>query len=108
MVLISVTYKKLGDKSFIKASQGRKTSQSKAANESDDDDEEEIEVEVFMNELEYKYESSIYSSSSDESDSSRLSPVPDDANSKPSFDLPHWHVLLTDSLFLYSFPHRSN
>lgn len=78
---ITASYIKLSDKAFIKSSQGRKSSQSKAANESDDEDNEEAKVEVYMNELEYKYESSIYSSSSDESDISRLSPVPDDANS---------------------------
>lgn len=55
-----------------------------AAATADSDGEESVGIEwdnLYMSNVEYKYESSIYSSSSDETDSHRLSPIPDDANS---------------------------
>lgn len=54
------------------------------ANTGDSDDEENnVELEnIHMQDTKYKYESSIYSSDSDGSESHRLTPVPDDANSK--------------------------
>lgn len=72
-------YKKLGDKAYIV-----QNPLEDASNENDSDEEEHcVNTEnLHMSALEYKYESSIYSSSSDESVSDRLSPVPDDANSK--------------------------
>lgn len=50
----------------------------------DSDGEESVGIEwdnLYMTDVVYKYESSIYSSGSDEIESHRLSPVPDDANS---------------------------
>lgn len=50
-----------------------------------DSDDESVYTELnnlHMTDIAYKYESSIYSSSSDGSQSNRLTPVPDDANSK--------------------------
>lgn len=50
----------------------------------DSDGEESVGIEwdnLYMTDVAYKYESSIYSSSSEEMESHRLSPVPDDANS---------------------------
>lgn len=50
----------------------------------DSDEEEELVVleNLHMSHLNYKYESSICSSDSEDVESLRLSPVPDDANSK--------------------------
>lgn len=50
----------------------------------DSDGEESVGIEwdnLYMTDVKYKYESSIYSSSSDDAESNRLSPVLDDANS---------------------------
>lgn len=49
-----------------------------AGDSGDEDDEPEN---VFNGDISYKYESSECSSSSDEDESHRLSPIPDDANS---------------------------
>lgn len=50
-----------------------------------DSDDESVCVELdnlHMTDIAYQYESSIYSSSSDGSQSNRLTPIPDDANSE--------------------------
>lgn len=55
-----------------------------AAAAGDSDGEESVGIEwdnLYMKDVEYKYESSICSSSSEEEDDHRLSPIPDDANS---------------------------
>lgn len=54
----------------------------KATGDSDDESVCEELGNLHMTDIAYKYESSIYSSSDDESVSDRLSPVQDDANSK--------------------------
>lgn len=55
-----------------------------AAPAGDSDGEESVGIEwdnLYMTDVQYKYESSIYSSSSDEVEDHRLSPIQDDANS---------------------------
>lgn len=55
-----------------------------AAADGDSDGEESIGIEwdnLYMKDVQYKYESSIYSSSSEEAEDHRLSPILDDANS---------------------------
>lgn len=50
-----------------------------SADSGDEEDEDKI---PFNGDIVYKYESSEYSSSEEENESHRLSPIPDDANSK--------------------------
>lgn len=55
-----------------------------AAAAGDSDGEESVGIEwdnLYMTDVQYKYESSIYSSSSDDEEDHRLSPIQDDANS---------------------------
>lgn len=49
--------------------------------DSDEEDNSDELQNLHMTDIIYKYESSVCSSSSDESESHRLSPIPDDANS---------------------------
>lgn len=54
-------------------------------NQGDDSDDECVELKnLHMTDVAYKYESSVCSSTTDGEQSCRLSPVPDDANSKSS------------------------
>lgn len=56
-------------------------------NQADSDDESECTElkNLYMSEIVYKYESSECTSSSDGSESNRLSPIPDDANSESRY-----------------------
>lgn len=58
------------------------TSAAMAAGDSDGEESVGIEWDnLYMKDVQYKYESSIYSSSSEEAEDHRLSPIQDDANS---------------------------
>lgn len=84
-MLFPATYKKIGEHAYIMQLSNSANEGKGAAADSDD---ESVGVELnnlHMTDIEYKYESSIYSSSSDGSQSNRLTPVPDDANSKLPF-----------------------
>lgn len=77
---IPVTYTKIGDKAYT-----MKIDQDAAGadtNHDSDDEDDLVELKnLHMSDVVYKYESSIYSSSSEGSRSNQLSPIPDDANS---------------------------
>lgn len=88
------TYKKIGDHAYImQINDGMNerlritsttTTSAAAAAAADSDGEESVGIEwdnLYMTDVVYKYESSNCSSSSDDNESHRLSPVPDDANS---------------------------
>lgn len=75
------TFKKLGEKAYLLQNPQKEVS---TANDSDEE-ENFVNTEkenLHMSKLEYKYESSVYSSDSEESVSDRLSPPPDDENSE--------------------------
>lgn len=80
---IIVTYKKIGERAFIM--QKNKNLDTGARADSDEESECDDLDDLHMGEIVYKYEESICSSSSDGSESDRLSPIPDDANSKILF-----------------------
>lgn len=61
---------------------GKNASQAARTVDSDEESECDDMDDLHMADIDYKYEESICSSSSDGSQSNRLSPVPDDANSK--------------------------
>lgn len=90
----SATYEKIGEHAYImqlndgnerlRISGATAASSSAAAAAADSDGEESVGIEwdnLYMKDVQYKYESSIYSSSSEEAEDHRLSPIPDDANS---------------------------
>lgn len=86
------TYEKIGEHAYImQLNDGMNerlritgTAAAAAAGAGDSDGEESVGIEwdnLYMKDVQYKYESSIYSSSSDEAEDHRLSPILDDANS---------------------------
>lgn len=86
------TYKKIGEHAYImQINDGMNerlritgTAATGAGAAVDSDGEESAGIEwdnLYMTDVQYKYESSIYSSSSDEEEDHRLSPIQDDANS---------------------------
>ena len=75
-------YVKLGERAYIQQSTSDERGKPDATADSDEEDNLGEIVNLHMSALEYKYESSIYSSSSDDEESDRQSPVPEDANSK--------------------------
>lgn len=77
---------KIGERAFIVQNSQNISNVTPAPADSDEEDNDVDEINLHMTDIEYKYESSIYSSSSDESQSTRLSPVPDDANSEFSWN----------------------
>lgn len=88
-----VSYEKLGERAFIVQRNQYTTTAGRrrlsARTDSDEEDNDVDEINLHMTDIGYKYESSVYSSSSDESQSTRLSPVPDDANSEFAFKSPY-------------------
>lgn len=90
---LSATYTKIAEKAYIMhimdgmKERTRLTSCTDVVTltaAADSDGEESVDIEwnnLYMKEVVYKYESSIYSSSSEEYESHCLSPIPDDANS---------------------------
>lgn len=105
-----VTYLKLDERAFIVQGIYNTSNVTPAPVDSDEEDNDIDEINLHMTDIEYKYESSICSSSSDESQSTRLSPVPDDANSK--CEMCH-HPYATGFLLFFSirfnsFLHRSD
>lgn len=83
----AVSYEELGDSAFIIQRHSHGADAAIAADDSDEEDNVVEEVNLHMTDVEYKYESSICSSNSDDSHSNCLSPAPDDANSKFFFSL---------------------
>lgn len=79
-ILISATYKKIGDRAFTMQIVGTSNDRNQGA-DSDEESVYDVLRNLHMTDVNYEYESSIYSTSSDGS-SHRLTPVPDDANSK--------------------------
>lgn len=77
-------YQKIGEKAFrMQINDGGRERKPSGGGGDSDDESACFELEnLHMTDVVYKYESSIYSSSSDGSESNRLTPIPDDANSK--------------------------
>lgn len=114
----AATYKKIDEHAYIMQLSENANEGKRGAADSDD---ESVCVELnnlHMADIAYKYESSIYSSSSDGSQSNRLTPVPDDANSEfqcMEFKIEHFstsivylRALLILSFLIVSFPNGSN
>lgn len=80
---VLATYKKISDKAYeMEITEKPSDARTGAAGDSDEEDNIVEFEELHMQEIKYKYEESICASSSDGSESHRLTPVPDDANSK--------------------------
>lgn len=72
---------KLGEQAFLVQNSPKTSNVKSPPADSDEEDSDADEINLHMADIEYKYESSNYSSTSGESQSTNLSPVPDDANS---------------------------
>lgn len=80
--MILATYTQLSNQAYIKKIGDTTTDRNRGGGDSDEESVCSELENLHMTDVQYKYESSIYSTSSDGSQSNRLTPVPDDANSK--------------------------
>lgn len=75
-------FRKLSNQAYVLETSVAPTTALKDATDSDEEEDLITFDHLYMSNLNYKYESSIYSSSDDDAESDRQSPVPDDANSE--------------------------
>lgn len=76
------TYTKLGDHAYIMQIGESIADRNRGGGDSDEESVIDELENLHMTDVVYRYESSIYSTSTDGSQSNRLTPVPDDANSE--------------------------
>lgn len=104
VALSDYEYRKLGSNAFVLEPNISINTHSKDAVDSDEEEDLVPLENSYMSNLNYKYESSIYSSSSDDAESDRQSPVPEDGNSELHNTFSFFYHLCFYTTYICSIP----